>query len=252
MTMLSYKTALITGASSGLGRGLAAWFARQGVTVYAAARRIEALESLRNEVGDLIQPLALDVSNADAAHARIAALDDECGGLDLVVANAGLGLQTNGKRVVWSSVKRIVETNVTGALATLCAPLPAMVRRQRGHLVGVSSLAGLIPAARLSTYGASKTFLSMWLESLRLDLAGSGVAVTTLQPGYVKSEMTAQNKPGSMPFVLETDDAVQRMGKAIVRQAAVFSFPWQVSASISVANWLPRSVRAKMVRGISS
>jgi len=244
---LAYKTALITGASSGLGRGLAVWFAKQGVTVYAAARRTAALESLREEAGELIKPLTLDVAKADQTHERITALDAECGGLDLVIANAGIGTLTNGKRIEWPAVKNIIDVNVSGALATLCAPLPGMVKRGRGHLVGVSSLASRIPAPRLSTYCASKTFLSMWLDSLRLDVEKLGVSVTTLQPGYVKSEMTAQNKPGQMPFILETDDAVERMGKAIVRRAKLHSFPWQISASIGLANMLPKSLMAKIV-----
>ncbi len=247
MTTLSYKTALITGASSGLGRGLATWFAKQGVIVYAAARRTDALESLRREVGDTIVPLALDVSKADEAHARITVLDAECGGLDLVVANAGVGTHTPGKRIDWSVVKGIVDVNVTGALATLCAPLPAMVKRGRGHLVGVSSLAGFIAAPRLSTYCASKSFLTTWLASIRLDVAKVGIHVTTIQPGYVKSEMTAQNQAGSMPFLMETDEAVERMGKAIVRKAKVYAFPWQISASIAAVNMLPPALMEKIV-----
>jgi len=244
---LSYKTALITGASSGLGRGLAVWFAKQGVTVYAAARRVDALDSLRREVGDAIIPLTLDVSKADATHARITALDAECGGLDLVIANAGVGGHTNGRKIDWPLVKNIIDVNVTGAVATLCAALPGMVSRGHGHLVGVSSLAGAIAAPSLSTYCASKTFLSMWLASLSLDVTRAGLSVTTIQPGYVKSEMTAQNTAGQMPFILETDDAVERMGKAIVRKAKVFSFPWQISSSIAVANMLPKSMMAKIV-----
>src|ERR1700712_4191289 len=99
---MSYQNALITGASSGLGRGLAVWFAKKGTTVYAAARRTAELEKLRDECKDFsgkVIPLALDVSDGDATFARVGKLDQECGGLDLVVANAGVGSESYAKRI---------------------------------------------------------------------------------------------------------------------------------------------------------
>lgn len=243
----AYKKVLITGASSGLGRGLAVWFAQvPGVTVYAAARRTQALESLRREVGEAIVPLTLDVSNGDATHARVQQLDGESGGLDLVIANAGLAPYTFGQAIDWSVVKNVIDVNVTGAVATLCGVLPGMVARGRGHLVGVSSLASFIAAPRLSTYCASKSFLTAWLESIRLDVASSGLHVTALQPGFVKSEITAKNRPGTLPFLLETQDAVERMAKAIVRRDETFAFPWQMRGMLAASKALPRATVVKM------
>ncbi|MBL9037346.1 MAG: SDR family NAD(P)-dependent oxidoreductase [Archangium sp.] len=242
-----YKTVLITGASSGLGRGLAAWFAKRGdVTVFAAARRTAQLDSLRREVGDAIVPLALDVSQADATHERIVALDAECGGLELVIANAGVAPLTYGRAIDWKVVKNVVDVNVTGALATLCAALPGMVARGRGHLVGVSSMASFLAAPRMSTYCASKTFLMTWLASLRLDVAPLGLHVTSLHPGFVKTEMTANNRPGTLPFLMEADVAVERMAKAILRRAEAYAFPWQMRAAMTGGNLLPRSTLIKI------
>lgn len=237
------KQVLITGASSGLGRGLAGWYASRGSTVYAAARRMNALETLQQEFGANIKPLALDVAEADATHARVQQLDAECGGLDLVIANAGVGNDVSGKQVDWPRVHHMVKVNVSGAVATLCGALPGMVERQRGHLVGISSLAGLMALPKAATYSASKAFLAMWLDSLRLDLQGQGIAVTAILPGFVKSEMTAKSKARAMPFLLETDDAVDRMGRAIQRRVKTFAFPWQTAMAISAAAALPRSVR---------
>ena len=124
---MEYRNALVTGASSGLGRGLATWLVKRGVRVYAAARRGGALEQLQAELGENLLPVCLDVADADDTHARIQALDKECGGLDLVVANAGVGDETYGKRVDWKRVRRVIDVNVTGAVATLVAPLPGMV-----------------------------------------------------------------------------------------------------------------------------
>ncbi|MHB8875174.1 MAG: SDR family NAD(P)-dependent oxidoreductase [Myxococcaceae bacterium] len=238
---MDYKNALITGASSGMGRGLAAWFAARGVRVFAAARRAELLESLREEAKGNLEPVVLDVSNPEETLARIQKIDDECGGLDLVIANAGVGADTPGKRMVWQNVRHIIDVNVTGAAATLCAALPKMVERRRGHLVGVASIASYRGLPRSGAYCGSKAFLATFLESLRVDLKGTGVQVTSLHPGFVKSELTAMNK-FKMPFLLETADAVSLMGEAIERGDAELAFPWQMALAIKTAKAMPNGL----------
>lgn len=239
-----YRTALITGASSGLGHGLALWFARRGVKVYAAARRSENLEALRKEAANLgaeIVPVTLDVSRPDAVVKKVRELDEDARGLDLVVANAGVGDSTNARRLQWTNVQRIIDVNVSGAAATLCAALPGMVERNKGHLVGVSSLAAYRGLPRSAAYCASKAFLSVFLEGLRIDLRGTGVKITTLHPGFVKTELTANSK-NPMPFILETDRAVEKMGKAIVRGDAEFAFPWQLAGAMKGVKLLPNAL----------
>lgn len=239
---MGYQNALITGASSGLGRGLAVWFAKKGTTVYAAARRTAELEKLRDECKDApgkIVPLALDVSDSDATFARVGKLDTDCGGLDLVVANAGIAGETYAKRVDWPTIHRMVDINCAGAAATLTGALGAMVQRKKGHLVGVSSIAAFNGLPRMASYCASKAYLATFLEALRVDLGPMGITVSSIHPGYVKSEMTAKNTK-KMPFLLETDDAVTRMAKAIERQAKVYVFPWQMNLGVSMLGALPR------------
>lgn len=243
-----WKTALVTGATSGLGRGLAAWLAKRGVKVYAAGRRVELLKSLATEAG--VIPLELDVSDGDATFAAVSKLDADCGGLDLVIANAGVGEETRPKKLRWSSIKRMIDVNVTGATATISGAVPGMVERGRGHLVGISSLAGLLPLPANSTYCATKSFVAMFLNSLRLDVEPLGLVVTSIHPGFVKTELTAKNKPGSMPFLLEADDAVERMGKALLRRDAVFSFPWQLTSAIGLASALPRPVQTAVLKKV--
>ena len=236
-----FRRALITGASSGLGRALAVWFAKQGVTVYAAARRAEQLESLKAEAPQYIIPMLLDVSDADATNEAVRALDASCGGLDLVIANAGTGDQMSAEKVEWSRVRKVLDVNVMGAAATLCGALPGMVARKRGHLVGVSSLAASISLPKTAAYNSSKSFLTGFLESLRLDVEQHGVSVTVIHPGFVKSEMTAKNT-FQMPFLLETDDAAQRVGRAIVKQTRFFSFPWPTAFVVWLTGALPRPI----------
>jgi short-subunit dehydrogenase len=244
MAEMSYRTALVTGASSGLGRGLALWFARRGVKVYAAARRRENLEALANEAraaGAHVEPVELDVSNTDDTLARTRELDASSGGLDLIIANAGVGLETNARRIKWEQVKQIIDVNVTGAAATLCAVLPQMVERKRGHLVGVASLAAYRGLGRNAAYSASKAYLSTFMESLRVDLKGTGVNVTCIYPGFVKSEMTARNK-FTMPFLLETEEAVELMGKAILRGETQYAFPWQTARLMGLVKAMPNAL----------
>ncbi|QAT87701.1 short-chain dehydrogenase/reductase [Corallococcus coralloides] len=241
MAEMTYRTALVTGASSGLGRGLALWLAKHGVRVFATGRRLTHLQALSAEAqaaGAAVEPVVMDVSAVEPSQERIRAIDAECGGLDLVVANAGIGGPTHGKRMDWERTRSIIDTNVTGAAATLCAVLPRMVERRRGHIVGVSSLAGMRGLAGHAAYSASKAFLATFMESLRVDLKGTGVQVTCVYPGFVKSELTAKNT-FPMPFLMETEDAVERMGRAIFAGAAEVSFPWQLSTPMRVLKVLP-------------
>jgi short-subunit dehydrogenase len=231
----AYRNVVITGASSGLGRALSLWFARRGARVYAAARREEQLQSLRAEAsagpGEVV-PVPLDVADAGAVVLKLRALDDATpGGIDLVVANAGVGGRLNGAKAEWADIARMLQVNILGATATLTALAPRMAERKKGHLVGVASLAAWIVVPRFGVYGASKRYLQTLCEGLRLDMP-AGVRVTSINPGFVKSEMTADNR-FPMPFLLETEDAADRMGRAILRGDALFAFPWQMA-------WLTR------------
>lgn len=236
-----YKTALITGASSGLGRGLTAWFAARGVKVYGAARRVDEVAALAHEQKTSIVPVQLDVADPAATLRRVRELDEECGGLDLVIANAGIGRDTYAPKLSWRDIEEVIQVNVTGAAATLTAALAPMVERDRGHLVGISSIAAGRGLPRSAAYSASKAFLSTFLEGLRVDLKPTGVKVTTIEPGFVRTPLTEKNAK-HLPFILEADDAVERMGEAILRGESTFAFPWQLSTAMGLARLLPNGV----------
>ncbi len=241
---LSGRVAFITGASSGLGRGLALWFARRGAQVWAAARRMDALRGLEADAsagpGGVI-PVQLDVEDVAAVQAKMAAADDAAkGGIDLVIANAGVGGETPARCLDWPVVQRMLQVNVFGAAATLSTLLPRMVERNAGHLVGMSSLAAWAILPGMGTYGATKAFLATFCQGLRVDLRSTGVTVGSIHPGFVKSEMTAGNSH-RMPFLLETEDAVERMGKSILRRDAEFAFPWPMALGARAARFLPET-----------
>lgn len=245
-----YENALITGASSGIGRGLAAWFARRGTRVYACGRREAELASLRDEVtraGGKLEVVVMDVSRARETIDQIQKIDEACGGLDLVVANAGIGTATPAKKMQWEVVEQMIGVNVTGAAATLCAVLPKMVERNRGHLVGVSSIAAYRGVSLMAAYSASKAYLATFCESLRVDLARTNVAVSAIHPGYVKSEMTANNT-FKMPFLMETDAAVEGIGRAILREAREFVIPWQWRPAMMALRMVPNAAWDKLAR----
>lgn len=244
-----FRTALITGASGGIGRGLAAWFARRGVQVFGAARRMEELKALARELqgqGEVI-PVWLDVANARTTLEIIRSIDDACGGLDLVIANAAVALETPGDAPSWDAMEHMIDVNVRGAAATLTAVADRMASRGRGHLVGMSSLAAGRGMPRNSAYSASKAFLSTFLEGMRIDLAPRGVKVTTIHPGFVRTPGTAGNT-FKMPFMLELDDAVERVGRAILRGTSELSFPWQSVTVVKLARLLPNALWDRAAR----
>ena len=205
MSPAAIRHALVTGASSGIGRGLALALGGRGVHVVVAARRRDRLDELVREIdalGGRGEALVLDVSDGDATFAAVHALDARLP-LDLVVANAGIGGVTPGKKLEWTRVKAILETNLVGAAATLSGALPGMVERGDGRVVAVASVAGFRGLPRFGAYSASKAALITLCESLRIDLHGTGVSVTTVCPGYVQTELLTPGK--SHPFVVSVD-----------------------------------------------
>jgi short-subunit dehydrogenase len=221
----SYEKVLITGASSGIGRGMALWFQKRGATVWATARRKSALDALAAEGEGRIKAVEMDVTKTSQTVAQIQAIDDECGGLDCVIANAGSG-DLSPPEATWPEVERILNVNVMGAAATITAVLPRMVKRNRGHVVGVSSISGYFGAGATSCYSGSKAFLSTFLQSIRVDLYGTPVKATCIEPGYVVSDMSSRLVGVTpMPFRAKTEVAVDKFCRAIVRGARVFVFP---------------------------
>lgn len=238
------RTALVTGASSGIGAALARRLAASGVEVALVARREELLASLRDEIvaaGGKARVYPADIGVPENSVATVCRADEELGGLDLVIANAGVGASRWGGALSWPDLAQTLAVNVAGAAATLVAVLPRMVERRRGHLVGVSSLAGYRGMPRSAAYSASKAFLSTFLESLRVDLRGTGVAVTDVRPGFIRTPMTATNR-FPMPFLLDSDPAARTIVAAIERRAPVVAFPWTLAAITGSARLLPNVV----------
>ena len=239
---MTFDNVFITGASSGLGRGLALHYARAGSTVFAAARRKEQLESLAADAAGgkgKIVPIVLDVTDLDAQVAAQDAARAQAGGhLDLVIANAGTNLPQHASRLDWRKVQQVLSLNLNGACTTIAAALPSMCERGSGTVVGVSSLAAFRGLPANAAYCASKAALGTFLESIRVDLTGTEVRALCIYPGFVKTELTAKHKE-PMPFLMELDDAVRVMARGIDRGEAKIVFPLPLSAALKVASALP-------------
>jgi short-subunit dehydrogenase len=244
-------TVLITGASSGIGEALAIEYGARGAHVALLARREDELARVAERVherGGRATPVPVDVSHADAVFAAVKRAESELGGLDMVIANAGVGSSGHATRLAWKDVARTIDVNVTGAMATLCAAIPIMLAQQRGHLVGVTSLAGKRALPQSGAYSASKAALSTFLETLRLDLGPAGISVTDVQPGFVVTPIHA-HQTHRKPFMWPADKAARVIAKRLERAPAVVSFPWPLVLATSFFRGMPEWIYDPLVRG---
>lgn len=236
--------AFVTGASSGLGRALALALAQDGYAVGIFARRAPLLEALAAEIldsGGRVSLHAGDVGDTGAVDRAVREVARELGPIDLLVANAGVGGDRTRGKVLGSEVERVMRINFLGAVYSAGAVLPDMRRRRSGHIVCVSSLTAYGGLPKAAAYSASKAALTTYFESLRIELRGSGVDVTVLTPGWVRTPMTAENDK-ARPFILELDAGVRAMRTAIRKRRRAHAFPWQLATAVRLGRLLPRPV----------
>ena len=158
---------------------------------------------------------------------------------DLVIANAGISVGTRADEIGdLDKLRRVIDVNVIGLAATLGAFAPAMRAAGRGTLCGIASVAGFRGLPGASAYSASKSAARTWLESLRVELAGSGVSVVTICPGYIDTPMTRVNKY-RMPFILPADEAARRFARAIAAKKRLAVIPWQMALLFAVMRAAP-------------
>jgi len=226
---------LITGASSGLGAEMARQFAARGHHLALCARRIDRLEELKAEIeaahpGSKVAVRALDVNDHDAVSRVFEELDEELGGLDRVVVNAGSGKGARVGTGRFDVNRETAMTNFVAALAQCEASLALFRERGDGHLVVVSSMSAMrgMPGA-MTVYAASKAGVAALAEGLRSDLLGSPITVTTIYPGYIRSEMN-ERVAHTVRFMTDTEPGVRAMVEAIdkeVAEAEVPAWPWK-------------------------
>ncbi|WP_308514995.1 SDR family NAD(P)-dependent oxidoreductase [Sphingomonas flavescens] len=183
------KTILITGATAGFGEAAARKFVVGGWRAIGTGRRGERLKALQDELGDNFLPLEIDMRDRDALEG-LAKLDAPWGDIDLLLNNAGLAPPTDPLPATdWDRVETVIDTNITGLVALTRALLPQLIER-KGQIINLSSVAATYPYKGGAVYAGTKAFVRQFSLDLRCDLAGTGVRVTSIEPGMAETEFT--------------------------------------------------------------
>ena len=229
----------LTGASSGIGEALARHYAARGATLGLVARRADRLEALRQSLPGGAETYVADVRDLPALQAAAADFLAKHGAPDLVIANAGISHGTLTEHAEDVDVfRQILDVNVAGMVGTFHPFVPAMRKAGRGTLAGVASVAGYRGFPGAGAYSASKAAAIRYLESLRVELRGTGVKVATVCPGYIDTPMTQVNRY-RMPFLLSADEAAKRFARAISARRRLAVIPWQMALVSPLLRALP-------------
>jgi short-subunit dehydrogenase len=242
------KSVLITGATRGLGAGMARHFAERGYRLALTARKLDDLEALRDELAPKCPAICireLDVVDYPRVAEVVGECAEELGGLDIVVANAGVALGASTGTGEFASMKTTIEVNVIGAIATCEAALALFRQQGHGQIVGVTSVAALRGMRRQAAYCASKAALSKYLESARVETIGERITVTELAPGYIDTDLN-RSLP-SRPFLVTAEKGTDYMVDLIEHRSR-FSYvpPWPWTLVAQVLKILPLRLLGKM------
>ena len=231
----------LTGASSGLGDALARHYAAQGATLGLFARSAAPLAQLAAEIAPAAAKIYVgDVRDAGALQAAGVDFLERFGVPDVVIGNAGVSRGTLTEHAAdLEAFRTVFDTNVLGLVHTFHPFVAAMRRERRGVLAGIASVAGFRGLPGSGAYSASKAAAVTYLESLRVELAGSGVSVVTICPGFIATPMTARN-PYSMPFLLAPERAASLIANAIARRRRFYVLPWPMAWIGRMLKLLPR------------
>jgi len=216
-----------TGAGKGIGRAVARRYAEAGHIVAASARTAADLASLAAEAAAApgrIVAFPLDVTDAAAVAATVAAIERDLGAIDLAFLNAGTHMPVDATAFEIAPFRTLVETNYMGVVHGLAAILPRMVARRAGHVAVVASVAGYAGLPSAAAYGATKAALINMAEALKPELDAAGVAITVVNPGFVRTPLTDRND-FAMPFLMEVDDAARRIVTGLARRPFELAFP---------------------------
>jgi short-subunit dehydrogenase len=244
------KRIFITGASSGLGEAFALQVAGPDVHLGLVARRADRLAAVREacmDKGAEVKVLVQDVT--DTAGMKRAA-DDYlawAGGADLVLANAGVAIRDRARKGDATDAARVISVNLVGTVNAILPFVPAMVEEGDGILAATSSVAAFRPVPYLGAYSASKAGILAFMESLRVNLGGSGVHAMTVCPGYVCTALSEGAK--KLPFGLQPEEAAREMARGIRKRKKVHTFPWQMATIKSAMGIFPDSVMLKAAPG---
>lgn len=234
----------ITGASSGIGRALAAFLVADGYRVAVSARRRDALEDLAAELSaasGVLLAYPLDVTDAAAVSAVCAEIEETAGPIGLAVLNAGTHREVMARGFSSAEVRKLVDLNLMGPAYCLDVLLPGMIERRRGHIALVSSVAGYLGLPTSAAYGATKAGLINMAEALKPECDALGVKIQLVNPGFVKTPLTDKN-PFPMPFLMEVEDAVRAIVAGLESPRFEVIFPRRLAFVLKFLQMLPYSL----------
>jgi len=240
MTAASPGHVVITGASGGLGAAIARRYAAAGATLGLIARRAQELDRFAATCAGTCATHAADVRDSAAMRAAAAEFTSQHGVPDIVIANAGVSVGTLTEAPEDEQAFRdVFDINVIGMMNTFQPFIASMRERGSGVLVGIASVAGYRGLPGSGAYSASKAAAISYLESLRVELRGTGITVITLCPGYIVTAMTDKN-PYWMPFIMTADEAANKIAVIIEKRKTYAVIPWQMAVVARLMHVLPR------------
>ena len=233
------QVVFITGAGSGLGRQLALIFAAEGAAIVAVDLKADSLEALGKDLSGARYAWSVaDVTDVAALRTAVKDLEQRVGPIDLLIANAGIGCGTSALDFHAEDVEAQVRVNLIGVANSIDAVLPGMLARGRGHIVGMSSLASYRGLPRMAGYCATKSGVNGLLEALRVELRTSGIHVSIICPGWIRTPLTADiDVP--QPYMMDVDFAARRIIEAIRKKREFLAFPGPAARRMRLLRWLP-------------
>lgn len=240
--MTAFRRVFVTGAGSGLGAGLVGHYGRQGAHVGLVGRREAPLRERQKECetrGARVEVYPGDVADTDFMQTSAQHFLQAAGGVDLVVANAGIAIANRVREGEAHEVARLINVNFVGVTNTLLPFAPAMIEQGRGTLCAMSSFTAHRGLPGRTAYGASKAGVTAFMDGLRMELHETGVHAMALHPGFVDTPLTRDNP--EMLFLIDLPRAVRYMSSAIERGARNFTFPWQMNLLKEVVKRAPES-----------
>lgn len=243
------RTVFITGASSGIGLALARQMAARGDRVALSARRASLLDENAAAIlraGGKAMAVPADVSDLASVRNAVAEVEHAWGPIDMAIANAGVGIPNRALEFSIEDAEQMLKTNVYGMLYLFDAVIPSMIERRAGQFAGVASLAGLRGLPNSSIYSASKAAMQTFLEASRIELAPSGIGVTTINPGFVETPMTSKNR-FRMPFLMTAERAAFIILKGLDQRKSVIDFPLPTALFMRMTRLLPSSLYDRII-----
>lgn len=244
------KSIFITGATSGIGLALAHEMAKRGYSLALSARSAEKLEKVKKEINDKHAPPAiairrLDVTDYAEVPKAFSILAGELGGIDIVYANAGIGLGERVGKNEFDKARATIEVNLLGAIATIDAAVAYFLKKGKGHVVGVSSVSAFRGMPRASAYCASKAGIAIYLEALRVETLRKNIDVTVLYPGYIDTPLNRMLP--KRPFLISVEKGAKIIADLIekrVKSSTVPVYPWNIVGRL--LKMLPTSMVARL------